>query len=80
MAGSNGWTPTELRILKVLSDGKGHPKEELHKCLEDDLAQLHCVAAHICFMRRKLPKDEAILCVAQGHKRFYQHVRFLVSY
>lgn len=40
-------TPTQQRMLSLLSDGKAHSAEELHACLEDELSALSNVRAHV---------------------------------
>ena len=80
MNGNNGFTPTEHRMLELLSDGLRHTREELHACLFDDLAELASIQPHICRIRKRLVgRGEDILCVARNQTYFYQHVRLLCS-
>lgn len=79
--GKKEFTPTEERMLVVLSDGDRHKKEELHKCLFDELSQLMTVNYHIQNMRRKLERKGQTIVVerGKGYDLFYRHVRLLAS-
>lgn len=74
------WTPTQRRILDVLSDGRGHPKKELLKCLDAHTCP-EVLAVHITLIRKKLLKiGQNILSVNSGtHGFLYMHVRLLAS-
>lgn len=79
-ASSNGRTPTQIRILEMLADGLPHTFEELHTCLDDELASRPAVSMHISNLRKVLrPKGEDIVCVIRYHRSYYQHVRLLRS-
>lgn len=75
------YTPTQRRILALLSDGMPHSKDELRKCLDDDLSDNHNIAMHICFLRRKLnPIGEDIVAQHVGPGGIkYRHMRMLAS-
>lgn len=80
------FTPTQKRMLAVLSDGEGHTREELHACLGDDLASGGAVRVHIAILRKKLAQvGQAILCEVQGIAGkgklalAYRHVLHLVN-
>jgi hypothetical protein len=76
----NGFTPVESRMLGLLRDGLAHKREELHACLDDDLADLTAIQPHICRIRKRLnSRGEDILCVARGYTYSYQHIRLLSS-
>ena len=51
---TNGFTPTQQRIMNVLSDGMGHTYEELYACLDDDMAGDHTVNVHVYNIRLKI--------------------------
>ena len=74
--GRQDFTPTELKMLDVLSDGLRHSKFELLKCC-DEYSQYQMVAQHITSIRKKLPDDETIVCVVYGRRNYYQHVKLL---
>lgn len=78
---NNGkFTPTEKRILTVLSDGLPHTRQELHRCLSDELAELSAIQPHISRIRRRLQnKGQDIVCVLCNRQIQYQHVRILNS-
>jgi DNA-binding CsgD family transcriptional regulator len=68
MAAGNGtktkaqWTPTQSRILKLLSDGMPHEREEIFKCLNDELSAKRVVFTHLSDIRRVLrPLGQDIL-------------------
>ena len=73
------FTPTEAKILELLSDGESHSKEEVALYIEPELGQTN-VSFHMMNIRKKLiSKGENILCVYNNRRRFYQHVRLLQS-
>lgn len=73
------FTPTQQKILDVLSDGLAHLREELHACLPDELGPLKNVQNHITAIRRRLrPKGQDIVCVISNRGIRYMHVRLLV--
>lgn len=47
-------TPTERRIMTMLSDGYRHRKSELQTCLGDELATNGTLLVHIANIRKKL--------------------------
>ena len=75
---SNNYTPTEQRIVTLLSDGKRHKRSEiLEMC--DELSADGAAYVHISNIRKKLPSGEDILCVFWQKSTWYQHVRLLNS-
>jgi hypothetical protein len=80
MIGANGFTPTEARIFEILSDGLPHRREDLHKCLPDELSALSALRPHLTRMRDKLqPKGFDILCVLLHKQIHYQLVHTVYS-
>jgi DNA-binding response OmpR family regulator len=76
MADNNGFTPTHLRILEVLKDGKLHPKRELVACLWDELSEEHALNRHISTLKGQLRKHgQAVDCVIVGNARHYRLVK-----
>ncbi len=72
------FTKTQTAILAVLSDGQPHTREELHKCLPDDMTEMAAVRVHVCNIRKLLrPKGEDIICELKNSKIHYRHVRIL---
>lgn len=47
-------TPTQRRMMAVLGDGMIHSKQELHACLNDDMAQVELVVCHISLLRKRI--------------------------
>lgn len=73
------FTATEQRILDILNDGEGHTRDELMKCLEDELARPGALHDHLKRMRRKLLRiNQTICCVAPGKKRMYRRMILFV--
>lgn len=69
------WTPIQTKMLEVLNDGKPHTKEELHACLNDDLAPINNIYPHVSAINAKLrPYEQLILW--EGNR--YRRVRILV--
>ena len=74
------FTPTETRLLKVLSDGERHLTTELHAQLDDELQSRLNVSVHMHNIRKKLKlKGETVLCEYYFGRRYYRHVRLLAS-
>lgn len=75
---SNGYTPTQQRMLNLLGDGLSHTKEELHGCLDDDLAQVECIRAHISDLRKRLrPLGQDIVNRYEDGAYVYRWVRIV---
>lgn len=72
------FTKTEQRIIDRLSDGRSHSKDDLMAVI-DELCSVHNLRMHISNLRKKLPKDQLVLCIYHGSppKSHYQHVRLL---
>jgi hypothetical protein len=74
------FTPTQRRILAVLSDGLPHPVDELVKCLNDETATKQHVAPHLTAMRKLLgTRGETIANRYDRGTICYMHVRLLHS-
>lgn len=71
------FTPSEKRVLGVLSDGFPHTKDELLPCL--DYSRTHNALGQKMFhLKKKLQKrGETILCEYYFQKYMYRHVRLL---
>lgn len=48
------YSPTQKRILGLLSDGKGHTRTDIFKCLSDQSQSQRAVSVHLAMLRRKL--------------------------
>lgn len=75
------FTPTQLKILDLLSDGMPHLRKEIHECLWDEQGALGNIRPHISAIRKVLrPKGEDIVCELTYQRRLcYRHVRLLAS-
>jgi DNA-binding CsgD family transcriptional regulator len=74
------FTPTERRIVRLLSDGLPHPLAALKACLDDELAGPRAFRRHLTQIRRKLrDSGEAVLAVYHNRTLHYQHVRLLAA-
>lgn len=70
-------TPTQLRLLVILSDGEPHSRYQLRdEGLWDELGSVENVKNHIAAIRRHLRKiGQDIVCVLiDGQKISYQRV------
>ena len=76
----NEFTPTQIRMLEILSDGLPHTKDELHKCCGP--SGLWAVPNHVSSLRKKLNRrGQDIVCrKVQNGPMCYQHVRLLSSF
>jgi hypothetical protein len=75
---TNGYTPTQQRMLEVLSDGQLHRPEELRACLNDDLQPIKHVTTHLAGIRKnlRLVHEDIVFQIIDG-ERYYRHVRFV---
>lgn len=79
MPNENGWTPTQQRMIDLLSDGMPHDRHELHACLDDPLSSLATIKFHLSLIRRIIRlRGEDIICELWERKIHYRHVRLLV--
>ncbi len=76
----NDYTDIEKSILRVLSDGSTHTKEELLVVMPDTLTSVSTLRVHICKLRIKLKqKGHDIVCQIQNRRGLYRHVRLLAT-
>jgi DNA-binding response OmpR family regulator len=69
------YTPTEQRMLDLLSDGAIHTKEELFRCLWDELSRVETIQKHLSLLRKKLrPGGHGVMC---DHLYRYRLVRLI---
>ena len=72
------FTPTQQRLLKVLSDGERHEKDELWECLGDDKATGNNLRVHLTYLRKKLRAIGEDITTEFIYRKFtYRHVRLL---
>lgn len=65
-------SPTQKRILTLLSDSQVHTREELQACLWDKLGSPMNIHYHITCLRKRLrSRDQEIVC---KEKTYYQWV------
>ncbi len=70
-------TPTQERLLGVLSDGQPHSAEQLMLCLNDELADRKLLHVHLVYLRKKLlPFNHGILVQFIKSKTYYRRVIF----
>lgn len=73
-------TPVQYRMMKLLSDGNAHSREELQTCLEDDLAPITAVKFHISNLRKVLrDKGHGIISERREDTTYYRQVIFCSS-
>jgi hypothetical protein len=74
-----GYTPSQQRLIDVLSDGLPHDREELRQALGDDQLTNKNLSDHIILLRRVVrPRGEEIVCELWDGSPHYRHVRFLI--
>lgn len=74
------FTPTQQRMIDVLSDGLRHTRKELEACLDDELAETHsAVSVHLTAIRKILrPIGQDVILEYEGQNRtYYRHVRIV---
>ena len=74
------FTPTQQRIIDLMSHGKPVLPEEILACLNDEQQPVHAVTVHICHLRKKLrPMGSDIKRELYGSRWCYVMVRLLAS-
>ena len=74
------FTPTEQRLLTILSDGMPHKRSELLAVLPDELGGFGNVRKHLTQIRKRLrPRGEDVICEFYQRSYYYRHVRLLKS-
>ena len=77
MSKQNGQSMPD-KILRLLSDGKRHPIEELEALAP--YSDRQTIRNAVCAIRRRLKdRGEDVVCVRRGWKSYYQHVRLLFN-
>jgi len=72
------FTPTQQRMLRVLSDGLPHTRDELGACLDDELAKPKAIHNHLIVLRKLLKcHGETVLCEWDRKRPRYRHVRLI---
>ena len=75
----NGFTPTQRRLLDVLSDGEVHDRDELVKCIGDELAVWKNVPPHLTAIRKKLRLNRQDIICQVVNRRFKYRLVGLVN-
>jgi hypothetical protein len=72
------YTPTQTKIMSLLSDGVAHTMDEVREKLEDPLMGRNSVSFHFVKLRKLLhPKGLTILCVLENRKIKYRLVHLV---
>lgn len=72
------FTTTQSRILRLLSDGRPHAREELRRLLSDDLSGFNNLQAHVSRLRKRLLlRGETVVCELHRGTIHYRHVRLV---
>ncbi len=72
------YTPTEQRLVAMLSDGKTHSRRELLTCIDDDQAEFSNLQWHLSQVRKQVrPMGQEIMFVSGNCVSGYRHVRLL---
>jgi DNA-binding winged helix-turn-helix (wHTH) protein len=70
------FTPTQIKLLSLLADGKGHTRQEIHALLYDRLDPVSNIRPHLCHLRRQLRSaGQDIRCELLGGVVSYRLVR-----
>lgn len=65
----NGFTPTQKKLLALLGDGLAHDAKQLLEALDDELAEIGTVYAHVSNIRKKInPAGDDIVCRAGTYR------------
>lgn len=67
-------TPTQQRMLALLSDGNAHTVHELRDCLFDEMGELSNVRAHVSGLRRRVEPLGLVIVCEQGTYRLARRV------
>lgn len=71
----DSFTPTQQKILDVLSDGKSHSRQELIDCLEDAVADRKNLNVHLSNLRARMrPAGHDVIYCPRHRKAYYRHV------
>jgi hypothetical protein len=74
----NPYTPIQKRMLAKLADGLPHKDIELHSCLNDTLAPISNIRAHLTLIRKHLRAvGQDIVSIRENGQVYYQHVRIV---
>lgn len=74
------FTPTQQKIVDLLSDGERHAYGEVKKCLWDELSEDITIHIHVSNIRKKLiPIGENIICEHHNGTGYFRHVVLLNS-
>ena len=72
------FTPTQQRILEMLSDGLYHRQDQLLRCLNDDMTDKSTLNVHLSNLRKILASTgERIICMEEDRITYYRHVRVM---
>lgn len=70
------FTPTQLKIVQLLADGKPHTRKEIHDLLWDEQSPITAIRAHITNCRKMLRVlGEEIVCELYESKVHYRRVK-----
>jgi len=71
-------TPTQRRMLDLLSDGKPHKKAELKNLLSDELSKVNTIQYHISLLRSHVrERGQEIVCDLNGLSVRYRLVELV---
>lgn len=72
------FTRMQRRMIDVLEDGLPHSASELHACLEDTLAPMNNISAHLTAIRKLIrPEGFDVICHRNGVGPTYRLVRLI---
>lgn len=83
LVGDTKLTRAQLKVLEVLKDGKRHCRHSLRRLFEEDLpsefrgSSLKLILPLISSIRKKLPKNTAIVCESWMGGYYYRWIVLL---
>ena len=73
------FTPVQRRMMALFCDFQPHTKEELHACLDDDLALRTAIYGHFTAIRKLLPDGYLLSPITVGAVKMFRLFRVVLS-
>lgn len=69
------FTPTQVAIVRMLSDGESHAVKDVLSVLNDELASKNALQFHISAIRKKIaPYGHDIVCTFENRRTNYRYI------
>lgn len=81
MSQGNGFTPTQKKIMDLLSDRQSHHRDELRSCILDEYSNnLNNLAVHLSHLRTRLAaRRQTVACEQYSGKIYYRLIDLPVA-